>query len=402
MYPTPQSQQVDPIADDVARISRIPVVGSILDVVSRVTGMGFAAIARVTDDRWVACAVRDDIAFGIEPGGELEANTTICQMVRQHGEMVVIDHVAEDEVFCSHPTPQRYGFQSYISVPIRRPDGVFFGTLCALDPKPADLHRAEVIETFRLFADLLGFHLHSQDQLEEAEDALAHAERTGNVRDQFIAVLGHDLRNPLAAIGAAGELLATRSLDETATRSVAVLRRSVQRMSRLVEDVMDFARGRLGGGIPVTRSEVTHLAEVLRGVAEELREGRPGRAIEVDLAIEGPVYCDPDRVAQLLSNLMANALDHGSVDGVVSVQGMTCDEALTLHVTNDGALDPEARPHLFRPFERGRTHSGAQGLGLGLFIANEIARAHGGSVSVDSADDRTRFTLRIPRANMSH
>jgi GAF domain-containing protein len=102
--------------------------------------MGFAAVARVTEDRWIACAVRDEIEFGLKPGGELKVETTICNEIRASGDRVVIDHVSQDEAFCRHPTPAMYGFQSYISVPIRRRNGAFFGTLCAIDPRPARLN----------------------------------------------------------------------------------------------------------------------------------------------------------------------------------------------------------------------------------------------------------------------
>ena len=109
-----------PLADDLTAIARIDAVPTILDVVCRTTGMGFAAVARVTEDRWIACAVRDEIAFGLQPGGELEVETTICDEIRDSGQPVVIDHVAEDAAFCGHPTPTMYGFQSYISMPIHR------------------------------------------------------------------------------------------------------------------------------------------------------------------------------------------------------------------------------------------------------------------------------------------
>ena len=149
----------DAYSEDLAAVARIDVVPTILDVVCRVTGMGFSAVARVTEDRWIACAVRDDINFGLAPGGELKIGTTICNEIRQSGKLVVIDHVAEDAVFRDHATPCMYGFQSYISVPIRRPGGQFFGTLCAIDPKPARINTAETIGIFKLFADLIGFHL---------------------------------------------------------------------------------------------------------------------------------------------------------------------------------------------------------------------------------------------------
>src|SRR5688500_6682687 len=129
--------------EDVAAIGRIDAVPTILDIVCRVTGMGFAAVARVTEDRWIACSVKDEIGFGLEPGGELRVETTICHEIRQSRSAVIIDHVAEDAEWRDHHTPAMYGFQSYISMPIILPDGHFFGTLCAIDPKPASLNRPE-------------------------------------------------------------------------------------------------------------------------------------------------------------------------------------------------------------------------------------------------------------------
>src|SRR5258707_10173235 len=151
---------------DVAAVSRIDAVPTILEVVCRTTGMGFAAVARVTEDRWIACGVRDEIAFGLRPGGELKVETTICNEIRDSRQPVVIDHVAEDPKFHGHPTPAQYGFQSYISVPILRKDGSFFGTLCAIDPRPARLNTPEVIGMFKLFADLIAFHLDARERLE--------------------------------------------------------------------------------------------------------------------------------------------------------------------------------------------------------------------------------------------
>lgn len=147
------------IEAEVAAVARINAVPSILEVICRTTGMGFAAIARVTEDRWIACAVHDEINFGLQPGGELKVETTICNEIRSGKSMVVIDHVSEDETYCQHPTPAMYGFQSYISVPIYYPDGRFFGTLCSIDPRPAKLNRPEIVKMFRLFADLIIFHL---------------------------------------------------------------------------------------------------------------------------------------------------------------------------------------------------------------------------------------------------
>jgi GAF domain-containing protein len=123
--------------------------------------MGFAAIARVTDDKWIACSVRDEINFGLKPGDELKLETTICNEIRQSGNPVIIDDVKNDEIFAHHHTPALYGFQSYISMPIIRQDGAFFGTLCAIDPNPNKLNNPEIIGLFKLFADLISCHLNA-------------------------------------------------------------------------------------------------------------------------------------------------------------------------------------------------------------------------------------------------
>ena len=152
------------IEADIDMVNSIPGIHKLLEVICRVTGMGFAAVARVTEDRWVACSVRDEISFGLEKGGELKIETTICNEIRRHGQAVIIDHVEEDCVFAWHPTPKMYGFQSYISMPINRPDGSFFGTLCAIDPSPAKLNNRGVIGMFTLFSEFISLYLNPFSQ----------------------------------------------------------------------------------------------------------------------------------------------------------------------------------------------------------------------------------------------
>ena len=368
----------------------------ILEVVCRTTGMGFAAIARVTEQRWIACAVKDDIRFGLKPGGELKVETTICNEIRQSGNLVVIDHVAEDREFCRHPTPALYGFQSYISVPIRRADSSFFGTLCAIDPRPARLNTPQTIGMFTLFADLIAFHLDAADRLATSEANLLGANRDSELREQFIAVLGHDLRNPLASIQAGTHLLRRRIADPAALQTIGLMQGTVSRMSALIDNVLDFARGRLGDGLELSRHEVA-LEPVLRQVVEELRATAPDRTIACDFALDEPVTCDPVRIGQLLSNLLANALTHGSPATPIRV-GARCDAGtFELSVRNTGpAIPPRILERLFQPFFRGDARSNRQGLGLGLYIASEIARAHGGVLEATSSPEETSFAFRMP------
>lgn len=142
----------DQFALEAAAQAADPAIREILNEVCRLTGMGFAAVARVTDQRWIAAQVVDKIEFGLDPGDELELKTTICDEIRQHGNAVVIDHVGGDPAWRSHPTPMLYGFQSYVSIPIVLADGSFFGTLCAIDPEPRVLSSDALIATLTGFA----------------------------------------------------------------------------------------------------------------------------------------------------------------------------------------------------------------------------------------------------------
>jgi len=385
------------LAGDVSAIAESEAVQRILEVVCRTTGMGFSAVARVTEDRWIACAVRDEIDFGLQPGGELDVRTTICDEVRSGRELVVIDNVAEDDRYCSHPTPEIYRFQSYISVPIELPDGRFFGTLCAIHPAPARLNTPETIEMFRLFADLVGFHVTARDRVVTAERDLLNERRIAELRDQFMAVLGHDLRNPLNAIQAALAVLRSTPPEASAERALSVVQTSAARMGGLIENVLDFARGQLGGGLPMRLEPVADLSGRLEEVVGELRAIWPEREVETDLRFDGPIVCDPARVSQLLSNLLGNALTHGDPDTSVKVTARS-GEVVELSVANGGEPIPEDKfERLFQPFSRGSEEPGGPGLGLGLYIASEIARAHGGTLDVSSSPDSTIFTFRMPR-----
>jgi signal transduction histidine kinase len=358
--------------------------------------MGFAAVARVTEDRWVACAVRDEIDFGLKPGGELKVETTICDEIRASGEAVIIDHVAQDAEFHDHHTPAMYGFQSYISVPIMLGDE-FFGTLCAIDPRPARLKDSQAPAMFTLFAELVAAHLDAEQRLARSEAALLDQQEAAELREQFIAVLGHDLRNPLASVDAAARLLTKTPLDSRAQSLVSAMQTSVQRMAGLIDNVLDLARGRLGGGFVAERRSDPELARTLLQVVAELRLAHPERAIEADIRLDRVVNADGRRLAQLLSNLIANALTHGSEAAPIRVSAAVVGDVLELSVANAGEPIPEAaRTRLFQPFTRAIYRPKQQGLGLGLWIASEIARAHDGTLDVVSDATETRFTLRMP------
>ncbi|HEV7690219.1 MAG TPA: GAF domain-containing sensor histidine kinase [Hyphomonadaceae bacterium] len=388
---------MEDFSKDVEAVSRIDAVPQILDVVCRMTGMGFAAVARVTEDRWIACSVRDDIQFGLKRGGELAVKTTICDEIRGSFEAVVIDEVAASEHWRTHHTPLQYGFQSYISFPIMLRGDRFFGTLCAIDPRPNKLDTPEIRGMFKLFADLIAFHLEATDLLAVSEASLKEERATSAQRDQFIAVLGHDLRTPLGAINAGAQLLARESLSRHQMDVVELMRASVKRMSGLIGDVLDLARGRFGEGITVYRRPTADILGVIGQAVNELQSLSPGRRIDVRFDLEEPVSADPQRIGQLFSNLLSNAIGHGAPDKPIRVYAFARGGSFQLSVSNAGRpIPPETMGKLFQPFVRGVGASGQQGLGLGLYIASEIARAHSGKLEAVSNPDETKFTLSMP------
>lgn len=158
--------------EDIETVKQIAIVPALLEIICRSTGMRFAAIARVTEDRWIACSVKDDLGFGLKPGGELKVETTLCNEIRANREPIIIDNVAEDEKYAHHHTPRIYGLQSYISFPIVLETGEFFGTLCAIDSKPAQLNNPRVIGMFNLFCELLSFHLQNLALVESGQLSL--------------------------------------------------------------------------------------------------------------------------------------------------------------------------------------------------------------------------------------
>lgn len=383
---------------DVSAVARIDVVPTILSTVCLATGMGFAAVARVTDEKWVACSVRDEIRFGLEPGGELPLETTICHEIRQSAQAVIISDVAVDPDYCGHHTPAMYGFRSYISVPIVLPDGQFFGTLCAIDPEPRDLARPETYEMFCMFAQIIAVQLDQANRLAGSIEAVAHHRSEGELREQFIAVLGHDLRNPLANVQAGVTLLRRGQPESRALAIYESIQSSIDRMARMVDNILDFARGRLGGGLTLDLKP-TEIDPLIEQVVSEIQHSHLDRRIDYDCASEAVVNCDRMRISQLVSNLVGNAVAHGSADAPVTVHCGAEGGDFLLTVTNGGdPIAPAALERLFHPFARGEGHGDSEGLGLGLYIASEIATAHGGELSVASDETETRFAFRLPAA----
>lgn len=387
------------LEEDLARVSSLGVVPSILSVLTEATGLRVALVSRMTDETWAAGAVRDTMGFGLEAGGELDLDKTLCREVRISGRPVVFDHASVDPVYSQHPVPAMYGIESYISVPIQRPDGEFFGTLCAFDSEPRRVSDPKTVRLFTVVADLLAEQLLFERHREHEQEALRRERETAKLREQFIAVLGHDLRNPLSSMIYGMEIMARRGLEEVNLPILGRMQESARTMAKLIDDMLDFARGRLGGGIPTRRQLVPEVEDLVRGVVDEARLAHPGQELRLAVHGGGLAAIDPGRFRQLLTNLVGNAVDHSCAESPVDVLVDGDPEHLRVAVTNRGKpIDPDMLPRLFQPYCRGDDDLNRSGLGLGLYIASEIAAAHGGRIDVTStAETGTIFTAVLPR-----
>jgi signal transduction histidine kinase len=238
-----------------------------------------------------------------------------------------------------------------------------------------------------------------------AEEGLKREEaarQTALFREQFLGILGHDLRNPLQAIsGNAALLLRYGGLSEPQRKAINRISISSDRMARMISDILDFTRTRLGGGYSLQRSWV-NVHDVLRQIVEELEVAHPQRRFELSVSGTGWGDWDADRIAQATSNLVGNAVQYSPQDSAVRV--VACDEGdgVRVEIHNMGTPIPAERlPHIFDPFVRGGegARMGSRtGLGLGLYITHEIVKAHGGTVQVRSTEaEGTCFWLKLPR-----
>jgi sigma-B regulation protein RsbU (phosphoserine phosphatase) len=307
------------------------------------------------------------------------------------------------------PLLRMQGFFHEVALDLVQQDGTRLPVLANANQKIAD--DGEVVETrVALFQassrrkyerELFDANEAGKAARKKVEALNASLVNAGLLRDEFIAVLGHDLRNPLASVKGGVRFLSKESLSPRGSEVVRLIDGSVDRMSGLVNDVLDLASGRLGGGIAVARREELDLEPVLRQVVSELESGT-GRKIAVDVNVPEAAFVDSGRIGQLASNLLGNAFTHGDPDRPVSIKASVEDGSLVIAVSNGGkAIPPQTMQRLFQPFFRGGDpNERQQGLGLGLHIASEIAKAHDGALTVISDEDATVFEFRMPDQQM--
>ena len=264
-----------------------------------------------------------------------------------------------------------------------------------------------VISSNALFRD--GEFIHTRcftrdvtDQRRLSDELKRHNEdllRTVRFSEMFVGILGHDLRNPVMGVAAAASLLLRRFDNEAVTKPARRIANSAERMSRMIDQLLDFTGIRLGQGLPLAKRR-TDLAQLCRTAVEEAEIAE--RVLPMQIEVTGnPVgEWDADRLAQLVCNLVGNAQSHGQDRVLLRVDGARASEVV-LEINNGGSIAPELLATIFEPFRSGteRRNEGSSGLGLGLYISEQIVLAHGGTITVGSSGaEGTRFSIRLPRS----
>ncbi len=292
----------------------------------------------------------------------------MLRRVLETGEPILnVEHEVEVP---SHPGERRHLLGSYY--PVREPDGAI---------------------------DAVGGVVTDITERRRIEDELRHE---AAFRERFLGILGHDLRTPLSAVTLSASTLTRHGgLGESQQRAAARILTSARRMERMIRDLLDFTRSRHRGGIPVA-PQPADLRAIARAVLDEVHASQPDREVRLDVKGDARGEWDPDRLAQVVSNLVVNALDYSPEETPVDVTVRGDDATVVVAVHNQGPpIAPEVRAILFDPFRRGKRAStsgrASRGLGLGLFIVEQIVRAHGGAITVASDEHGTTFSVSLPR-----
>lgn len=378
--------------ESVELLTSLDSVAALLRVVCDISGLGVATVAEVTEQRWIACAVEDRIAFGLQPGAELDLESTLCNHVRSSHDAVIISDVTQNPTYCDHPAPGLYGWKSYLSVPVFRPNGTFFGTLCAFDPQPAPrLEQRPVIDTLDGFARLLGELLAREEQRREASPGARGDLDLTPLREQLLVLLEEDLQRPLQA------LAKEASADAAQAQRLQV---EAQRLAEGSAAAADFVRVRLGHGLPLKLTLVEGVNERLTNLLATLQARFPDQTLGSELPeLPAAVRLDLPRLLQAMGALLEWVASRNPAGGTLLLRGELDERCYRLAVESRTAVvDPGSLSQVFQPALTEATPEQPARLELSLYLAQEVARGHGGSLVARQENGRLRFILTLPTA----
>lgn len=383
---------------DVEDVNMIPGIQKLLRVISHSSKMGFVAIARVTENRWVTCVSEDKLDFGLLPGDEAAVETTICNEIRQHHVPVIINDIDSNFIFKNHHSRKYYDFKSYISFPIFKKNGDFFGTLCAADTEKRTLHEEAITSMFELYADLISFHLQSIAELNDANEALQTVTKNKQLQETFMSIVGKDLSSPVATVRQNTESLLQSDFSKQTKERLKKIRSSSLRMQELIENLQSYAKMNLDGELALhLEKDNLKLKHYLTEIIDNLSVSNNRENIDWDISLTQNVNCDLYRISQLFYNILDNAMKYGDPKESITIRVLCNANNFIISVINSGHTIPEfMKKNIFKPYLWKNTKNHVKHLGLGLYVAHEIAKAHQGSIDFSSEDGVTMFNFKMP------
>ncbi|QNF32250.1 GAF domain-containing sensor histidine kinase [Adhaeribacter swui] len=387
----------DNLLKDLEVVRNISFVPSMLEIICDLTGMGFAAVARVTDTKWLACSVRDKVQFGLKEGEELQLETTLCNEIRDHRQPVIINNVAECSEYKNHHTPRIYGLQSYISFPIILSDGTFFGTLCAIDSKPAQVNTKKIIDTFSMFTELLTFHIQSQNLLQQSYLANTDLVQQNKVLtsantdlDNIVHTASHDLKSPINNIESLVDILDQTILEEPLNREltqdiIRLMRSSLKNFRQTLTDLTTIIEA--DHSLKVIEKEEINFLELVERVKQDLHSLILESQAKIQVTgCEKLLLHFPRKIFKsILYNLVSNAIKYRAPERQpeILINLEQVDEKISLLVIDNGSGIPaNQQDSIFMLFKRLHTH--VEGSGLGLYIVKKMVNTLGGQIKVES------------------
>jgi signal transduction histidine kinase len=378
----------------VASVANSDSITTLLLLASEIAGSNIAVLARVSDDVWTVCATHEVSAVGIGADYQLPVGQPVRARLGPMGVPMSIALAGPPSGATQTPASIACG----ASAPINLENGRYFGVLCALGPTSLTRIDDRIESKFKCLSSVVASQINQRELRDLNKTAFLDERSAGQLREQFIAILGHDLRNPLQAIFASSDFLGRQLLYPPHAQMAGRIKTNARRMASLIDDVLDFARGRLGGGISVDLTEVENISAGLMTVVQEFQDTQTDCNIHSDFQVARSVRCDLGRLQQVASNLLGNALTHGQPFHPIKISARNDEHDLVLEVWNSGEPIPaESLGKIFEPFWRHSVSASRNGLGLGLHICSQIVRAHHGRISVTSTrEGGTQFTARLP------
>ena len=404
---------------DAQRLAALP---SVLKALRGLTQTRFAALVRLTDQKWQACLVDDHASLGIRAGDVFPIEDTLCAQVREIHAPVNQPSVGPDMAGENTAHMARaLGIRCHFSYPVFAADGAFFGALCLMDTTPHEPLSSAVVDAVAAFSQLVGTALSrtgraaSQDlpmgKASTAPDVgstqaakapapaavPAAAEAEPSVQARVLSVMGHDLRNPMHSLMAAIEMIQLKPMEPRLERLMGMVQGSASRLSELARQTLDFTRLQMLGELPIQVMPSHDPVSGIKAVIEHVRASYPQREVQEDLQNCPSADIDPGRVDQALSSVLTHAIKHCGADQQVGVRALGRDGRLIVEVSVPGyILDAALLPHLFNPFAQRDGTAQTAHLGVGLYLARATALAHGGDLVARQTGTEVGFIFSLP------